>query len=323
MDLFDRYLHAVRGFLPATEQDDVIRELREDLRSQVEDQEAELGRSLTPEEQEQILKHWGHPWLLASRYQPKRQLVGPALFPFYWLTLKVALGVALLVHVIAAAVLLATGRPLDDAISGLARLEPFLMAFAWVTLIFAILDRTVLRLPFFADWNPSSLPLVPKESAVPSMSCRIAEMTMTALFLLWLAAVPRNQWLVFGPAWTMIELGPPWFAVHVPMLVLVCVGFVVTVISLRHPEWKRLRTMTSLVTNVASLMLVVYLLKSPDDFIAARTGGSPESLAGLLNRLARAGLGIAALVLFVTTALQMVRFANWPRLPGNWSPRRG
>ena len=99
MDLFERYLQAVRGFLPSRQQHDVVRELREDLRSQVEDREAELGRPLNKEEQEQMLKHLGHPWLLASRYQPRRQLVGPALFPFYWLILKIALGVALIVHV--------------------------------------------------------------------------------------------------------------------------------------------------------------------------------------------------------------------------------
>lgn len=42
--LIDRYLRAVREQLPRGQQDDIIGELSEDLRSQVEDREAELGR---------------------------------------------------------------------------------------------------------------------------------------------------------------------------------------------------------------------------------------------------------------------------------------
>ena len=47
MDLLDIYVGAVRLFLPHEQRDDIVRELREDLRSQVDDKEAELGRSLT------------------------------------------------------------------------------------------------------------------------------------------------------------------------------------------------------------------------------------------------------------------------------------
>ena len=143
MDLFERYLQAVRSFLPKRLQDDVVRELSEELRSQADEQEAQLGRPLIEPEQEQILKQWGHPLLLASRYQPQRQLVGPALFPIYWLVLRIALGVALLVHVIAAAVFVANGRPLEDALAGRAKLPlgPLLIFFAWVMLVFARFEQ--------------------------------------------------------------------------------------------------------------------------------------------------------------------------------------
>ena len=40
--------------------------------------------------------------VLAARFGPQRQLIGPAMFPFYWLALKIALGVGLLVHVVVA-----------------------------------------------------------------------------------------------------------------------------------------------------------------------------------------------------------------------------
>ena len=50
MDLLARYLQAVRFFLPRGSQDDIVRELEEELRAQMEDRESQLGRTLTDEE---------------------------------------------------------------------------------------------------------------------------------------------------------------------------------------------------------------------------------------------------------------------------------
>jgi nucleoside recognition membrane protein YjiH len=45
-----------------------------------------------------MLKHRGHPFLLAQRFPTKQYLlIGPALLPFYWQTLKAALALAFLV----------------------------------------------------------------------------------------------------------------------------------------------------------------------------------------------------------------------------------
>ena len=44
MDLLERYLQAVRTYLPQSQQDDIVKELSENLRSRMEDQEASLGR---------------------------------------------------------------------------------------------------------------------------------------------------------------------------------------------------------------------------------------------------------------------------------------
>src|SRR5215470_3162713 len=90
MDLVDRYVNAVRTFLPKAQQDDIIKELSGNIRAEMEDREDELGRPLTEDEQEAILQQHGHPMIVAGRYQPNqgsvafgRQLIGTALFPFY------------------------------------------------------------------------------------------------------------------------------------------------------------------------------------------------------------------------------------------------
>src|SRR5664279_4755957 len=61
MELLDRYLQAVRKYLPFRRQDDIIAELRANMESQLLDKEAELGRPLTIGEQEDLLRKMGHP----------------------------------------------------------------------------------------------------------------------------------------------------------------------------------------------------------------------------------------------------------------------
>ncbi len=59
MDLVECYLHAVRFWLPRARQDDILAELSEDLRSQIDDRETELGRRLDEDEVAAILKKRG------------------------------------------------------------------------------------------------------------------------------------------------------------------------------------------------------------------------------------------------------------------------
>ena len=56
MELLDRYLHAVKFWLPKAQQDDIIKELSDNILSQMEDKESELGRPLNEAEQSAILK---------------------------------------------------------------------------------------------------------------------------------------------------------------------------------------------------------------------------------------------------------------------------
>src|ERR1700691_5600325 len=91
MELLDRYLQAVGFWLPQPQKRDIIAELAEDIRSQIEEKESELGRTLDDAELEAILKRRGAPLLVAESYLPQRSLIGPLLFPIYRLVLKWAL----------------------------------------------------------------------------------------------------------------------------------------------------------------------------------------------------------------------------------------
>jgi hypothetical protein len=82
-DLIDRYLQAVGFWLPRAQKQDILAELSEDLRSQIEDRETGLGRSLTESEVAEFLKQRGRPVLVASQFLPQRSLISPALYPIY------------------------------------------------------------------------------------------------------------------------------------------------------------------------------------------------------------------------------------------------
>src|SRR5947207_10379253 len=141
MELLDRYLMAVKMFLPRAQQDDIIRELSEDIHSQVEAKETELGRRLTTSEQKQLIAQLGHPALLAGRYGPRRQLIGPEIFPFYWLVLKLSLGANAVAQIIAVVAAIAAGRSIHPGLRAFSAIAALFICFGIVTIVFAMLDR--------------------------------------------------------------------------------------------------------------------------------------------------------------------------------------
>ena len=109
MILLDRYLRTLRLFLPKAQRDDIIRELSEEIETDMAEQERELGRALNIDEEAAIIGKYGHPLLAAARYQRQRYLIGPLVFPYYWLLLRVVLALIIAGHVIGGSVLLANG----------------------------------------------------------------------------------------------------------------------------------------------------------------------------------------------------------------------
>ena len=69
MDVVERYLSTLRAYLPAGREDDLVAELGENIRAEVEDREDRLGRPLFEEEKVAILRAHGHPFLVAGRYR--------------------------------------------------------------------------------------------------------------------------------------------------------------------------------------------------------------------------------------------------------------
>ncbi|RYG28954.1 hypothetical protein EON81_27595, partial [bacterium] len=153
METIDRYLSAVRSMLPKAEREDILAELSEEIRSQVESREEELGRPLTPEEQEAILQPYGHPMVVAGRYQKPEgtlafggEIIGPELFPFYLKALKVLLVLSVLSTLIALTARNSTA-PIGLGEILLTFLTDLGIKLGIATLVFAVLQRGARRHP--------------------------------------------------------------------------------------------------------------------------------------------------------------------------------
>ncbi len=298
MDLIDRYLHAVRSYLPRSMQDDVVGELAEDLHAQAAEREEALSRPLTDSELAAIVRPYGHPMLLAARYRPKQYLIGPAVFPFYIRILKLVLIGVVLVHAALAVAFAVMGEPFSRSLGALGNV-PFaaVVAVGWLTAIFALVDVFVPRLPFVETWDPLSLP-APAPGPVVSRVNTAIELLFTAAFLAWWLTVPGAEWLVFGPAAQFLTLGPAMDAAYLPVLVLLLLSLLRLAATLVRPYQTTFWRAARIALSAAGVVLIVSLLDA-GGFVALREGVDSAQAAAVVphvNRGIGIGLGIAAAI---------------------------
>ena len=310
MNLLDRYLQAVRFFLPRRQQDDIVRELSENLLSQMEDRAEALGRALTEDEQADILRRHGHPMLVAGRYRSHQQLIGPAFFPIYVVALQAGLAVALLVSIIAATITsIVHGDPVRQCVAAfLAFPGRALMVFAWTTLGFAALDLAQSRLKLAHQWDPRSLPKVVKPANLMSRGRSLCEFLLSAASVVWLILAPWAPFLVFGPAEAFVEPAPIWRLAYVPVLLLMVAGAMLSFINFARPYWTPARSLMRAGIHVGTLLISANLLRAGEWVVGTEggrlpSGASPDELVRLMNMGFQIGL-IAAVVVSVIELLR-------------------
>jgi hypothetical protein len=307
--LIERYLQTVRISLPSARRDDIVRELAADIREKVADREETLGRGLTADEQEAVLKEFGHPLMLATRYGPQRHVIGPALYPVYTMTLKIALLGAAGVNVALAIAFLANGSPASEAIGHLATF-PFtiaVMVFGWVTLVFALIDLNLPRLLQATDVDFRGLVDL-KAQRSPRRWSLIAEIVGSTAFLLWWLAIPDAPFLVFGPAAAFLALAPIWQQLYLPIAVIWLASIAVLWAVLLRPDWTRVRAVGRFVTDALSLVLAAILLKA-DAVVQLAPGVPPADNVVEVVRLINGQARIVVLIWLLAAIWSMLTTA--------------
>ena len=317
MDLLERYLQAVRFFLPRRQQDDIVRELSENLLSQMEDRAEALGRPLNEDEQADILRRHGHPMLVAGRYRSHQQLIGPVFFPIYIFALKAGLGVALLVTIIVTTITtILTGAPVRQIVEAfLAFPGRALMVFAWTTLGFAALDFAQARLKLPRTWDPRSLPKVVRHTDRISRARSVCELVLAASCAAWVLLVPWAPFLVFGPAAAVFAPAPIWGIVYVPIVLLAVAGVVHGVVNFTRPYWTPVRSLMRVATQLGTLVVGAFLLRAPEWVVvrdgATLPGGEAnlDRVVAIINTVFQFGL-VAVCIVTVVEIVREVRRAS-------------
>ena len=266
-ELVDRYLQAVRFWLPKSHrQEDLIAELGEDLRSQIEEKETELGHPLEESEMSAILRRCGSPMMVAGRLGPQRHLIGPALFPIYEFVLKMVL-----LWILVPVFIFIVG-PVNVANAGswgigiavtLANLwSGLFIAAGIVTLVFAIVERTSAQVGAECRWDPLKLPPVRKDERKFSLLKAVCELGFNIFGLVWLLLVPHYPFLILGPAAAILKAGPLVHMFYLPFMLLGVVALVRSGITLARPQWAWFPLLSQLLQSVLMLILLSYMIQA-------------------------------------------------------------
>ena len=315
MELIDRYLNAVAAQLPQDERADITAELRDLILSRFEAKEEALGRALTEDEQEEILREIGHPLVVAARYRKgPDSLVGPELFPYWLFGVKAGLMVLAAVHAILLLLRLIGG----GADAGQAIAQAFhsffgagLTLIGAATLAAAIFEHQGVRPSFLTKWRVKDLGAL----GLSDPSAWRASMGGTGTAKAgWASKGRTNSWpggehlfsfLALGmfvlwwlgvlhfPAFASIELrgldadvsaAPIWSTLFVPILVYALIQMSVDLNSLFRPYAVRLRALAQIPLAIAGLWLTWVIFEAGHWFTLTR-GEETARIAGDWNML--------------------------------------
>jgi hypothetical protein len=320
MELLDRYLRAVEFWLPNEQRGDVIDELADDLRSEIEDKRAATGHAPSEDEVVAILKERGHPMLVAGRYLPQQYLIGPTLLPLYRFVLRILLLwvlVPVFVLVIAPIAVIGGEGPVGALIAtvlGLA--QAALFTFGIVTLAFGAIERYGLARGLYARWDPRRLPALPVGRALRTqpIGATIFALACRVVFTVWWLTI---VWTgnIYADSALNVTLAPIWHALFWPILLLSLVGVGTDAAALYAPSSPRTRAIVRIATDCASIVVVLFLLRAgawvniggSDAFTA-----STHALGGWLNLMAFICIASAGVLALGDAVFALLRLRRTP-----------
>lgn len=268
MELIERYLQAVQFWLPKAQKHDIIAELSEDLRAQIEEKDTSLGRALSEAEVGAILMERGRPVLVANRFLPQEHLIGPVLFPIYTFVLKIVMASYLVPWA-----LVWIGRMfyspayradlLTDPVSAILSAwssvwATAVLAFGAVTIVFAILERVQAKSRFMEKWEPRKLPAVRNPNVIPRAGASFELVVNAVGFVVWATNMYRPVAMISD---IRISVSPMWLWFFWGFLLVSLVNSGLAAVNFMRPYWTTQRAISRLLSDAAGSVLFCWLLK--------------------------------------------------------------
>jgi len=319
--LLDRYLREVALWLPRGQSTDIVAEISADLQAEAEGQAQALGRPIARGEEEAILTRWGHPMLVASRYQPQESLIGPALLPTYHFVLKV-LWLVYVLPWLSVWVWFAIFDPSwrashPDLVGSLSPLAfNALFLFALVTGIFAAVERRHRREATLETWTARELTAArSRDWREVSRAGSVLEIVIGLAVIAWwsgLAGSPSSFVIddAIRVTWTPLESGFYW-----TLLALMVAAAGMSTANLVRPRWTARRLRLQIALDAIGVLVVCLLL--PIALVQVVPGGADGDkvamLARWINLSWRVSLAVAGVALAARTVIGIARLGRVDR----------
>lgn len=289
MKLIDRYVAEVgRRLLLMKGRTDIEKELRSTLEDMLEDRARKAGRPADEAMEIELLKEYGAPDKVAATYNTHPYLIGPRMFPFFTMVLKIVLSVLTIVLLVTTGIRIATlspmtgpefARAIGEGLTGI--ISAAIAAFGNIVLVFAILERVAPASEFKVndekEWDPAALMKEPEPGDVRPWEPILAiVLTFIVLSIFnfnqqWLSLNygGHNMWFIgFGDFAAGREGSIPLFSEAffrwLPWMNVAWVGeIIVHGMLLRSGRWNPSTRVFSIGVKVLQLVISFFLLTGP------------------------------------------------------------
>jgi len=339
MNMLEKYIIEVGKHLPRKNRLDLQNEIRSTLEDMLEDRSRQTNRPVNDTLISEVLKEYGAPAKVAAAYQTIQYLVGPRLFPFFIMVVKIVVAVLFAVALGGFAINIisnnVTGVEFFPALGkfGLQFLGSAIAAFGNIVIVFAILER-VLPASEFEDeeekWDPSDLDAEPDPHQIKNSEL-IVEILITILGLALLNLYPhligigmvKDNTFVYMPVLSdAFHLYLPWINL-LGVIQILFDGYL-----LSRGVWHMLTRFFGLVIEVAGIALAVVMLTGPSlvkfsaaDLANTSLAESAEVLGPMINFLPLMVLVIVIIVNSIEVIQAILHMVRWKSVSKPYPPR--
>lgn len=323
MELLDRYLQAVRFWLPKAQQDDIIAELSEDIRSEIDEREASLGRKLNETELATLLQQRGRPLLVANKYLPQQALIGSALFPTYKLVLKIVAlcySIPWIVTGIALVTFDSKYRATYGILRGYGRIwAPFwsqaFFLFAVVTIVFIVLEKMQAKNKFLDKWDPLKLPAYRDPNRITRFDSAV-DLGANFVFVVWWFTRMSSP-TIFDREGVRITLGAWWHSFYWIFFALALANIALAGWNMFVPYWTANRAWIRLALNAATSATICWVFRvnllaqvAAPNLPTARAAQIVDAINAAVSRCFPIAVAVCVLVLILSDGRRLLRLRH-------------
>lgn len=265
MKMINNYLDSFESYLTTDAKREIREELEASLLDQIEDQEEQLSRPLNEQEQEELLLKIGHPMKVAAGFLPNQQLVSAEYFPAYKKVLTIALwiyGIIAVLKMLPFSFNLLDGSFITTSIYIFGSLlETSIWVFAWVTLVFYLLQYYAVNINFIYAWSPRQLSDSRRKLPLSRIETAF-EILFIGLFLTWWNSLfGSDSIFVQTDVIKNIAMSENMQPLLWPVNILSVLYIAISLYNLIHAGWSRYSLILNIILGVVGIAVLAFMSK--------------------------------------------------------------